>query len=192
MNTNKLKLMDGLLVWGICFLIFGLIGDILSRFIGIWAFYLCQGLSIIPVAVVSARTGLSAEKLLSPGERKPKQIIGATLVWVGCLLAVIPLFLLSHLLTPALAKTGLHIYNYTSSPVAIGGLAILAGVSAFFCYKREKFKYAVGFCVLASVVVFIGSAMAPTMGGFFSGILNMVIGLAVAAMIRSSRGYFNS
>jgi len=70
--------------------------------------------------------------------------------------------------------------------------AILAGVSAFFCYKREKFKYAVGFCVLASVVVFVGSAMAPTMGGFFSGILNMVIGLAVAAMIRSSRGYFNS
>jgi hypothetical protein len=70
--------------------------------------------------------------------------------------------------------------------------AILAGISAFFCYKREKFKFAVGFCVVASVVVIVGYAMAPTMGGLFAGALNMAIGLIVAAMIRSSRGYFNS
>jgi uncharacterized membrane protein YiaA len=30
------------------------------------------------------------------------------------------------------------------------------------------------------------------MGGLFAGALNMAIGLIVAAMIRSSRGYFNS
>lgn len=143
MNTNKLKLMDGLLVWGICFLIFGLIGDILSEFIGIWAFYLCQGLSIVPVSAVSARTGLSAKKLFAPGERSPRFVVGATLVWGGCLLTVIPLFLLSHLLTPALAMTGLHIYNYTDSTLAVGGLVIVAGVCESilmdgFLYTRVK------------------------------------------------------
>lgn len=176
MNTNKLKLMDGLLVWGICFLIFGLIGDILSDFIGIWAFYLCQGLSIVPVAVVSARTGLSAKKLLAPGERRPRQVIGATLVWVGCLLTVIPLFLLSHLLTPALAKTGLHIYRYTSSIVAVVGLAMVAGACESILMDGFLYTRVRGF---AKVKVWLPIALMALFGGFYHPDLYILLPMAI-------------
>ena len=179
MNTNKLKLMDGLLVWGICFLIFGLIGDILSDFIGIWAFYLCQGLSIVPVAVVSARTGLSAGKLLAPGERKPKQVVGATLIWVGCLLLAIPLFLISHLLTPVLAKTGLHIYNYTNSTLSVVGLVILAGVAESilmdgFLYTRVK-----GFSKLKP---WLPALILGALGGLYHPDLYILLPMAIMAV----------
>lgn len=143
MNTNKLKLMDGLLVWGICFLLFGILGDLLSKVIGIGAFYLCQGLSVATVMTVAAKTGLPMKRLFAMGEKKSKQIVGATLIWVGCILIVIPLFLVSHLFTPALAKTGLHIWQYTSSYWAIGGLVLLAGFAESllldgFLYTRLK------------------------------------------------------
>lgn len=179
MNTNKLKLMDALLVWGICFLLFGLVGDILSAYMGIWAFYLCQGLSIIPVLVVSARTGLSMQKLFASGERRPKQVVGATLVWVGCLLAVIPLFLLSHLLTPALAKTGLHIYRYTSSHIAVGGLVILAGVMESilmdgFLYTRVK-----GFSKTKPWLPYL---LMGTLGGLYHPDLYILLPMAIVSM----------
>ena len=179
MNTNKLKLMDGLLVWGICFLIFGLIGDILSDYIGIWAFYLCQGLSIVPVLSVSARTGLSMPKLFAMGQRRPKFVIGSTLIWVGCLLVVIPLFLLSHLLMPALAKTGLHIYNYTSSHVAVGGLVILAGVMESilldgFLYTRVK-----GF---SQTKVWIPCLLMGVLGGLFHPDLYILLPMMIVSM----------
>lgn len=179
MNTNKLKLMDGLLVWGICFLLFGLVGDILSDFIGIWAFYLCQGLSVVPVLIVSLRTGLSISKLLAMGERKPQQIVGSTLVWGGCLLAVIPLFLFSHLLMPALAKTGLHIYSYTSSHLAVGGLVILAGVMESilldgFLYTRLK-----GFSKTKAWIPYL---LIGVLGGLYHPDLYILLPMAILSM----------
>lgn len=70
--------------------------------------------------------------------------------------------------------------------------SILAGVSAFFCYKREKFKYAVGFCVLSAVVGFVGSVLAPVLAGAMSGIFGLLIGLLVAYLIYTSRSAFAS
>ncbi len=70
--------------------------------------------------------------------------------------------------------------------------SILAGIAAFFCYKREKFKYAVGFCILSAVVGFVGSALAPVLAGAASGMFGLLIGLLVAYLIYSSRHNFAS
>lgn len=179
MNTNKLKLMDGLLVWGICFLLFGILGDLLSGVIGIWAFYLCQALSIVTVLVVAAKTGLSMPKLFTAGEKKTKQIVGATLIWVGCLLIVIPLFLLSHLLMPALAKTGLHIYQYTSSHWAVGGLVLLAGFAESLLFDGFLF---VRFKGLGKAHFWIPYLLFFILGGLYHPDLYILLPMAVMAV----------
>lgn len=78
--------------------------------------------------------------------------------------------------------------------VGISGMisAFLAGASAILCYKRVKFKFAVGCCVLSAIVVMIGSALAPVVAGVATGIFNLVAGLIVAYMIFSSKRYFEN
>ncbi|MBO5778221.1 MAG: CPBP family intramembrane metalloprotease [Clostridia bacterium] len=139
MKTNQLKLMDCLLVWGIGFLLFGILGAFLSDVIGIWAFYLCQIGSAVAVLTVAGKTGLTAKKLLTAGGQSMRESIGAALVWVGCLLAVIPLFLLSHLLVPGFAVTSFHVYHYTSSHVMVVGLILLAAICE--CLLFDCFLY---------------------------------------------------
>ena len=131
--------MDCLLVWGIGFLLFGILGAFLSDVIGIWAFYLCQIGSAAAVLTVAGKTGLTAKKLLTTGEQSMRESIGAALVWVGCLLAVIPLFLLSHLLVPGFAVTSFHVYHYTSSHVMVVGLIFLAAICE--CLLFDCFLY---------------------------------------------------
>ena len=70
--------------------------------------------------------------------------------------------------------------------------ALLAGISAFFCYKREKFKVAVGACVLSAIAVMVGSALSPAVAGVGSGVFNLIFGLIVAFMIYSSKKYFKN
>ena len=143
MNTNKLKLMDCLLVWGIGFLLFGIVGSILSPYIGVWAFYLCQIGSVVAVLTVANITGMKAKKLLAPGGQSFREIIGAALVWVGCLLAVFPLFLLSHLLVPGFATTSFHVYDYTSSHALVAILIVLAAICEcllFDCFLYSRLK----------------------------------------------------
>lgn len=143
MNTNKLKLLDCLLVWGISFLLFGIVGSILSDFIGIWAFYLCQIGSAAVVITVAGKTGMRLSRLLAPGGQKLGEIAGASLIWVGCLLAVIPLFLLSHLLVPGFATTSFHVYSYTSSHALVAILILLAALCEsllFDCFLFHRLK----------------------------------------------------
>ena len=101
-------------------------------------------------------------------------------------------------LTEYLAEFGMSISKDTfiSNMMVLGisGVisAVLSGISAYFCFKREKHKYAVGFCVISSVVYIVGCSLAPELGGFASGVFGFVIGIIVALMIRSSKRYFNS
>lgn len=139
MNYNKLKLMDSLLVWGICFLLFNIGTNLLSGVLGIWAYYLLQIVSGAVVLFFAHRTGFRFSKLLVGGKRSIREIIGSTLVWAGCLLAVIPLFLFSHLLAPALAETAFHVYDTTSSHLAVGGLVLVAGMAE--CLLFDCFLY---------------------------------------------------
>ena len=68
--------------------------------------------------------------------------------------------------------------------------AILAGISAFLCFKRKGHKYAVALCVLSAVVYFIGCCLAPVTSGAMSGIFSLLIGLLVAYLIYSSKRFF--
>ncbi|MBQ8288869.1 MAG: CPBP family intramembrane metalloprotease [Clostridia bacterium] len=128
MNTNQLKLIDCLLLWGICFLLFAIAGGLLSGVIGIWAYYLCQIATLVATLVVARRTGFAAKKLLAGGGQSAGQTMGGALVWVGCILTAIPAFLFSHLLVPGFAVTTFHVYDYTSSHWAVAGIILLAGV----------------------------------------------------------------
>lgn len=129
MKTNQLKLIDCLTLWGICFLLFALVGGLLAGALGIWSYYLCQAGALIATLVIANRTGFSASKLLAGGDRSIGATVGGTLVWVGALLIVIPLFLLSHLLVPGFAVTTFHVYRITSSHLAVGGIILLSGIS---------------------------------------------------------------
>lgn len=139
MNQNKLKLMDALLVWGICFLLFNVGSNLLSGVLGIGAYYLMQIVSGATVLFFARRTGFRLSKLLAGGKRSVREIFGSTLVWVGCLLVVIPLFLFSHLLVPALAETSFHVYDTTSSHLAVVGLILVAGMAE--CLLFDCFLY---------------------------------------------------
>ena len=129
MKTNHLKLIDCLTLWGICFLLFAVLGGLLAGALGVWAYYLCQVGALIATLIIAKRTGFAASKLLAGGTQSVGHTIGGTLVWVGCLLTVIPLFLLSHLLVPGFAVTTFHIYHHTSSHWAVAGLILLSGIS---------------------------------------------------------------
>lgn len=129
MKTNHLKLIDCLTLWGICFLLFAVVGGLLAGAIGVWAYYLCQVGALIATLVIAKRTGLAPSKLMAGGAQSAGATVGGALVWVGCLLTVIPLFLLSHLLVPGFAVTTFHIYRYTSSHLAVGGIILLSGIS---------------------------------------------------------------
>lgn len=69
--------------------------------------------------------------------------------------------------------------------------AVLAGVSAFFCYSRKKHLLAVGFCVASSIVVLISGFLAPVLMSIPGGIIQMLIGLLVAYLIFSSKAQFS-
>lgn len=129
MNTNQMKLIDCLLLWGICFLLFALVGGLLAGVIGIWAYYLCQIAALTATLTVAHRTGFSTKKLLAGGEQSIGQTAGGALVWVGCILTAIPVFLFIHLLVPGFAVTTFHVYDYTRSYWAVGGIILLSGIS---------------------------------------------------------------
>ncbi len=143
MNKNKLKLMDALLVWGICFLLFGIVGELLAPWIGIWAYYLCQIAAAVVVLTLAHKTGFVIKKLLAPGGQSMGQSAGAALVWVGCLLAAIPFLLFSQLIVPGFAVTAFHIYDYTSSHAAVAGIILLSALSEsllFDCFLFPRLK----------------------------------------------------
>ncbi len=128
MNTNQLKLIDCLFLWGVCFLLFAVAGGLLSGVIGIWAYYLCQIAALAATLIVAHRTGYAAKKLLAGGGQSVGQTAGGALVWVGCILTAIPAFLFLHLLVPGFAVTTFHVYDYTDSHWAVGGIILLSGV----------------------------------------------------------------
>ncbi|MGN1045183.1 MAG: zinc ribbon domain-containing protein [Candidatus Methanomethylophilaceae archaeon] len=79
--------------------------------------------------------------------------------------------------------------------IGITGLlsAIVAGVSAFLCYKRQNRMYATVACVCSAVIAAIGAIMCPVMGGgVFGALLTIVIGGLVAVLIYISKDYFEA
>lgn len=143
MDKTKYKLIDAFFVWGLCLLIFGIAGTWLAPLIGIWAYYLCEGLAAVAVIAVAKRTGLKAGQYLSMGERTLSLTAGGALLWAGALLAAIPFFLFSHLLVPNFAVTCFHVYDYTSSHLAVAGFVLLAAsvetlLFDGFLYRRVK------------------------------------------------------
>lgn len=174
--NNKLKLMDCLLVWGICFLLFGIVGEFLSGVIGIWAYYLCQIAAAAVVLTVSHRTGLAAKKLFTPGGQTMGLTTGSALVWVACLLAVIPCFLFSHILVPGFAATSFHIYEYTSSHVAVGGLIVVAGVSESLLFDGFLFLRLRG---LGQVRPWLPYLLMGIFGGLYHGDLYILLPMAI-------------
>lgn len=143
MDKTKYKLIDAFFVWGLCLLIFGIAGTLLSRLIGIWAFYLCEAAAVAVVLIVAHLTGLKRQKLLSLGAHKLSLTSGGALIWAGALLAAIPFFLFSHLLVPNFAVTCFHVYDYTSSHIAVAGFVLVAALSETllfdgFLYQRVK------------------------------------------------------
>lgn len=143
MDKAKYKLIDAFFVWGLCLLVFGIAGSLLLPKIGIWAYYLCEIAAVAAVLLVAGKTGLKSKQLWSMGEAKLSLTAGAALVWAGTLLAAIPFFFFSHLLVPNFAVTCFHIYNYTSSHVAVAGFILLAAFSETllfdgFLYQRVK------------------------------------------------------
>lgn len=143
MDKNKYKLIDAFFVWGLCLLIFGVAGSLLSPLIGIWAYYICEIAAAGVVLVVAKRTGLKKDLLLAVGERSFKQTLGGALLWTGALLAVIPFFFFSHLLVPNFAVSSFRIYDHTSSHLAVIGFVLLASLCETllfdgFLYQRVK------------------------------------------------------
>lgn len=143
MDKTKYKLIDAFFVWGLCLLIFGIAGTLLSSVIGIWAFYLCEVLAVGVVLIVAHKTGLKAKKYITPGESKLSLITGGALLWASALLAALPFFFFSHLLVPNFAVTCFHIYNYTTSHLAVAGFILVASLSETllfdgFLYQRVK------------------------------------------------------
>lgn len=143
MDKTKYKLIDAFFVWGLCLLIFGIAGSLLSRLIGIWAFYLCEVAAAAVVLTVAKRTGLKMQKLLTVGEHKLALTSGGALIWASALLAAIPFFLFSHLLVPNFAVTCFHVYDHTSSHLAVAGFVLIAALSETllfdgFLYQRVR------------------------------------------------------
>lgn len=143
MDKTKYKLIDAFFVWGLCLLIFGVVGGLLSSKIGIWAYYLCEAVAIGVVLLVANRTGLKKKQLWVMGDRSLSVTSGAALTWAGALLAAIPIFLFLHLLVPNFAVTCFHVYDYTASHIAVGGYVLLTAISETllfdgFLYQRVK------------------------------------------------------
>lgn len=143
MDKTKYKLMDAFFVWALCLLIFGIAGSLLSKVIGIWAYYLCEAAALGVVLLVAKLTGLKKKQLLAIGECKLSVTSGAALIWAGALLAAIPFFLFSHLLVPNFAVTCFHVYDYTASHLAVAGFVLVAALSETllfdgFLYQRVK------------------------------------------------------
>lgn len=143
MDKTKYKLIDAFFVWGLCLLLFAVVGGLLSSVIGIWAFYICEIAAAGVVLFVADRTGLKKKQLLAAGECSFSVTSGAALAWAGALLAAIPFFLFSHLLVPNFAVTSFHIYDYTTSHLAVAGFILIAAISETllfdgFLYQRVK------------------------------------------------------
>ncbi len=148
MDTAQYKLMDAFFVWGLCLLVFGIVGSLLSNLIGIWAYFLCEALSVGVVLLVGHRTGMKRTVLLRIGSGTGKRGLsitaGSALIWAGCLLAAIPFFLFSHLLVPNFAVTCFHVYQAAfSSHWTVMGLILLMALSETllfdgFLYLRVK------------------------------------------------------
>ncbi len=189
MNTNKLKLIDCLILWGICFLLFAILGGLLSGVLGIWAFYLCQAGALIATLVVAQRTGFAPKKLLSGGGQSMGQTVGGALIWVGCLLAAIPCFLFSHLLVPGFAVTTFHIYSYTSSHMAVAGLILLAGVCESILFDGFLFPRLRG---LGRERPWLPYLLIGLLGGFYHADLYVLLPLGLVsagiAYVRSRTG----
>lgn len=143
MDKIKYKLLDAFFVWGMCLLIFAIVGGLLSSVIGIWAYYLCEAAAIGVVLFVAHRTGLKKKQLFAMGEHGFLLTSGAALLWAGALLAAIPFFFFSHLLVPNFAVTCFHVYDYTASHLAVAGFVLLTALSETllfdgFLYQRVK------------------------------------------------------
>jgi hypothetical protein len=183
--------MDCLLVWGISFLLFGTVGSFLPDVIGIWAFYLCQIGSAAVVLIIAKRTGMTARRLLAPGGQSMREIAGASLIWVGCLLAVIPLFLLSHLLVPGFAVTSFHVYSYTSSHALVALLIVLAALCESLLFDGFLFARLKGIWKTLPWLPFVILGVA---GGLYHPdlyiLLPMMIISAGIAYVRSRTGGF--
>ncbi len=191
MNTSKLKLMDALLVWGICFLLFGTVGSLLAGVIGIWSFCLCQIASAVTVFVLAGRTGLSAGKLLTPGGQSPRESAGGALIWVACLLAAIPFFLFSHLLVPGFATTTFHIYDYTDSTAAAIVSILLAGICESLLFDGFLFVRLKGISKAHPLLPYL---LLGILGGVYHGDLYLLLPMALLsvgiAYVRSRTGGF--
>lgn len=189
MNTNKLKLIDCLLLWGICFLLFALVGGLLSDVIGIWAYYLCQIGAMVATFIVAHRTGFVTRKLLAGGEQWTGNTVGGALIWVSCLLAVIPCFLFSHLLVPGFAVTTFHVYDYTSSHLAVAGLILLAGVSESILFDGFLFPRLRG---LGKERPWLPYLLIGLLGGLYHADLYVLLPMAIVsvgiAYVRSRTG----
>lgn len=143
MDPKKYKLMDAFFVWGLCLLLFGVAGSLLSSLIGIWSYYICEVAAVGVVLVVAKRTRLKKQYLLAVGDRSFKYTLGSALLWTGATLAAIPIFFFSHLLVPNFAVSGFRIYDYTDSHLAVIGFVFLASLSETllfdgFLYQRVK------------------------------------------------------
>lgn len=158
MDKNKYKLLDAFFVWGLCLLIFGIAGNLLSGTIGIWAYYLCELASVGVVLWVSHKTGLKKKLLFSMGEASLPLTAGAALIWAAALLISVPLFLFSHLLVPNFATVCFHIYDYTSSHWAVAGLILLTAVAETLLFDGFLYQRVKGLSVKWLVPVILGAA----------------------------------
>ena len=77
--------------------------------------------------------------------------------------------------------------------IGIVGLlsAVAAGVSAYFCYKRENRMYAVIACAASTLIAMSGAFLCPLLGGgISSAIFTLLVGGLVTFLIYRSDKYF--
>ncbi|MBQ7354640.1 MAG: CPBP family intramembrane metalloprotease [Clostridia bacterium] len=189
MNTNQLKLIDCLFLWGICFLLFAVAGGLLSGVIGIWAYYLCQIASLTATLIVARKTGFAAKKLLAVGDQSLSRTVGGALVWVGCILTAIPVFLFAHLLVPGFAVTTFHVYDYTDSHWAVAGIILLSGVAESILFDGFLYPRLRG---LGKTRPWVPYLLIGVLGGLYHADLYVLIPMGILsagiAYIRSKTG----